>query len=258
MSNGELFKMDSSTTRLLAIRALNAIGKPFGIDPVPRSFPTKEGSTPHRAAVFDRIYRANFWGSSESRSGVGSEARLAGGYRQRLHACLVDLGARRLFDAPCGDLNWIAPLARDPAIDYLGADISAALLADVQAAYPDVHLQQRDICEDPFPDADVWHCRDCLFHLPFADIRRALANFARSSIPYCLLTTHRARIHRNLDVAVGGFRYLDLQREPISLPRADRYLKDFRLGLDFPRYVGLWSRETIAECVAQWGRGKPS
>ena len=239
--------------RLLAIRIANALGKPFGITPYPRAFPNPStAGLDDRGQVFDRIYATNFWASSESRSGLGSEGHFTAGYRRRLGECLSDLGVRGLFDAPCGDLNWIAPLARDPAIDYLGGDISPTLIADLTERYPDIKVRTFDICADLFPAADVWHCRDCLFHLPFADIRRALERFAGSSIPYALLTTHKARVGRNLDVSAGGFRHLDLERPPISLPPAERYLRDFRPGLDFPRYVGLWRRETIVDALLQW------
>lgn len=239
--------------RLLAIRIANALGKPFGIDPFPRSFPNSITTTlGDRGAVFDRIYRSNFWGSAESRSGLGSEGNYTRGYRARLTDCLEDLHARKIFDAPCGDLNWVAPLARDPRIDYFGGDISRTLVDDLKRRWPDLALRQFDICTDSFPEADVWHCRDCLFHLPFADIRAALANFAASTVPFALITTHRALIHRNLDVSAGGFRYLDLERAPVSLPPADRYLKDYRLGRDFPRYVGLWRREVIAQALECW------
>jgi len=245
--------LEPSGVRLLAIRLANGIGKSFGINPFPRAFANSATAEPgdHRM-VFDRIYTTNFWASAESRSGLGSEQAFAARYRERLRRCLADLGARRLFDAPCGDLNWMAPLATDPTFDYLGGDISGALIADLKRLWPDVTVRQFDICATPFPRADVWHCRDCLFHLPFAAIQEALENFARSAIPYALLTTHRALVHRNLDVPAGGFRYLDLERAPFSLPVAERYLKDYRFGRDFPRFVGLWRRETIAAHIKQW------
>lgn len=232
---------------MLAIRLANALGKPFGINPFPRAFPNdRTADLKERSEVFERIYATNFWASDESRSGVGSESDFTHAYRDRLRQCLADLGTQRLFDAPCGDLNWVADVARDPALDYLGGDISGTLVADLKQRYPDITVRTFDICVDEFPQADVWHCRDCLFHLPFADVRRAFENFAASTIPYALLTTHRARVHRNLDVEAGGFRYLDLERAPIMLPPAERYLRDYRSGLDFPRYVGLWRREAIA------------
>lgn len=237
---------------LLAKRIVNRLGRPFGINPFPRAFPNPTtAQITVRAEVFDSIYRSNFWASGESRSGVGSEVDFSMAYLVRLRALIEKRGLKRLFDAPCGDLNWSIGLARDPEVDYSGGDISARLIADLREQYRDLELGVFDICSDPFPEADVWHCRDCLFHLPFADIRRAFENFTRSTIPYALLTTHRARwLHRNLDVSLGGFRFLDLERPPIGLARAEEYLPDYRKGSDFPRFVGLWSRAAIAKAHA--------
>lgn len=228
---------------LIAIRAANAVGKPFGFNPVPRAFPN---ATAHgdRRSSFDAIYQANGWKSAESRSGPGSEVRRTQNYVNELRDCLDRLEVDTVFDAPCGDLNWI--LAVMEGRHYIGGDISPTLIKDIRRAHPELDLRAFDICTDAFPAADVWHCRDCLFHLPFADIKLALENFLRSGIPYALLTTHRSRaFHRNLDVPVGGWRYLDLEMQPISLPKPLAYLRDYRMGWDFPRYVGLWSRELI-------------
>ena len=244
---------DPKGLSLMAIRLFNALGKPFGINPFPRSFGNDlTVETESRAEAFDAIYQHNFWSSSESRSGVGSEVGFARDYRQRLETCLVQMNFRTIFDAPCGDLNWIIDLARDRRFTYTGGDISETLIDSLQTRFPDLELFQFDICSDPFPQADVWHCRDCLFHLPFEAIRKAFENFASSSISYALLTTHSARLHRNLDAPLGGFRYLDLERAPFCLPRARSYLKDYRFGRDFPRFVGLWSREDIARAVESW------
>ena len=242
---------NAASPAMLAKRVVNRVGRPFGINPFPRAFPNPTtAQIDERAEVFDSIYRSNFWGSGESRSGVGSEVDFSLAYLPRLRGLIEQRGLKRLFDAPCGDLNWSIGLTRDPGVNYTGGDISASLIADLRKQHPNVELQVFDICNDPFPDADVWHCRDCLFHLPFADIRRAFQNFASSSIPYALLTTHRARwLHRNLDVSLGGFRFLDLERRPIGLPQAEEYLLDYRKGSDFPRYVGLWSRAAIADAI---------
>lgn len=248
---------DATGPVMLAKRIVNRLGRPFGINPFPRAFPNPTtAQIIDRADVFDSIYRTNFWGSGESRSGLGSEVDFSNAYLARLRALIEQRGLRRLFDAPCGDLNWSIGLVRDPGIAYAGGDISASLIADLRQQHPEVDLTVFDICTDPFPNADVWHCRDCLFHLPFADIRRALQNFVQSTIPYALLTTHRARwLHRNLDVSLGGFRFLDLERSPISLAEAEEYLPDYRKGSEFPRYVGLWSRAAIAEAIETSNRG---
>lgn len=245
---------DPTGLTLLAIRGVNLLGKPFGVNAFPRAFSNAAATDSHeRSGAFDNIYVRQGWNSQESRSGVGSEITRAVGYRSRLEHCLVELGIKTIFDAPCGDLNWIDTLAKDHRWTYLGGDISTALVSDLRSRYPALDIRVYDICTDAFPQADLWHCRDCLFHLPLHDIRAALDRFVDSMIPYALLTTHKARLmHRNLDVPIGGFRYIDLERPPISLPRPMQYLKDYRRGLDFPRYVGLWRREQIVHALTGW------
>ena len=239
---------------MLAKRVANKLGRPFGKNPYPRAFanPLASGKA-SGGEVFDRVYLENYWGSAQSRSGVGSETTFTENYRKHLQALLVSREYHRLFDAPCGDLNWMRHLIADTGIAYAGGDISALVVEEVRRQYPQIDVRVFDITSDAFPDADVWHCRDCLFHLPFAAIRAALENFVRSQIPFALLTTHKSWLmHRNLDVPMGGFRFLDLQLAPMSLPPALAYLPDYRWGRDFPRYVGLWSREQIAAALADW------
>ncbi len=240
--------------KMLAKRAFNKIGRPFGINPFPRAFPNALLSDAVDASeIFDHVYRENYWGSAKSRSGVGSETTFTESYRKHLQALLVSRECHRLFDAPSGDLNWMSRLIADTGIDYAGGDISALVVDEVRRQYPQIDVRVFDITSDAFPDADVWHCRDCLFHLPFSAIRAAMENFVRSEIPFALLTTHKSWLmHSNLDVPMGGFRFLDLQQAPFSLPRALAYLPDYRWGRDFPRYVGLWSREQIAAALADW------
>lgn len=239
---------------LLLKRVLNKLGRQYGINPFPRAFDNPLAADgADRSSVFEQIYRRNFWGSDQSRSGLGSEQEFTRQYRIELTALLRERNVRTIFDAPCGDLNWMDDLLRELPLAYSGGDISQSVVDDVLKKFPGRDVRRFDICQDTFPQADVWHCRDCLFHLPFADIRRAFENFLHSSIPHVLFTTHRARLlHRNLDVSIGGFRFLDLERAPFHLPPAMRYLSDYRKGVEFPRFVGLWPRQAIAESLAQW------
>lgn len=115
-----------------------------------------------------------------------------------------------MFDAPCGDLNWMPGVLAEVPLDYVGADISDAALDLARQRRPDLEYRLFDMCVDPFPEADVWQCRDTMFHLSFSDIWATLENAARADIRYALLTTHRARVLRNLDINTGGWRYLDL------------------------------------------------
>lgn len=238
---------------LIVRRIANRVGRPFGINPFPRAFHyTLDGE--NRAAEFDTIYTQNSWGSAESRSGVGSEMEATARYRSGLAALLHERKIGSMFDAPCGDLRWMPSLLADVPIRYTGGDISAAVVAEVAKRHPDISVRQFDITRDAFPEAEVWHCRDCLFHLPFNDIRAALVNFANSNIPYALLTTHQARLmHTNLDLPGVGFRFLDLTRAPISLPKPLAQVADFKAGVEFPRYVGLWSRGMLRDALVRNG-----
>ena len=168
---------------LLGRRIANRIGLPFGLNPFPRAFPNPLAELPgHASEVFDEVYRHNYWGSEQSRSGVGSEIAFTARYRTGLEDVINSWGFSRIFDAPCGDLNWITPLASNGGIDYVGGDISALVIEDARSRHPTLDLRVFDITKDPFPEADFWHCRDCLFHLPFESIRQALANFSASTI----------------------------------------------------------------------------
>lgn len=239
---------------MLAKRVLNRLGRPFGVNPFPRAFPNPiEKHAGSAAEVFNQVSRVNFWGSDESRSGLGSELAFTQAYRAGLARCLTDHGIGSIFDAPCGDLNWMSVFLSENSVTYAGGDISTEVIAHASAAHPDHDLRVFDIIADPFPKVDLWHCRDCLFHLPFEAIRKALANFAGSGIKHTLITSHRARLlHRNLDVGFGGFRFLDLEREPFFLPAPLARIPDYRRGHDFPRYVCLWSRDQITGAVERW------
>lgn len=233
--------------RSLPQRLVNRLVHRFGIKPFPIAF---ENSLPEagsgREHIFDAIYAKNYWDSPESGSGGGSELAATALYRDQLVDLIEQLSIRSMFDAPCGDLNWMVEVLARIEIEYIGGDIADAALASARARLPKSRIDHFDICADPYPEADLWHCRDTFFHLSFADIRRALDQAERSDIRFVALTTHRARMLRNLDIATGGFRLLDLERPPFNFPPAMRYLKDHASG-EFPRFVGVWSMDSLRE-----------
>jgi hypothetical protein len=126
-------------TPLLLKRIVNRLSHPLGINPFPRSFENPIAETAASASlIFEAIYEENYWASDESRSGVGSESTFASAYRQRLAHLLKQKRIRSIFDAPCGDLNWIAPLINQRSIHYLGGDISPSVVQAAQTAHPTI------------------------------------------------------------------------------------------------------------------------
>ncbi|MCZ6717316.1 MAG: class I SAM-dependent methyltransferase, partial [Gammaproteobacteria bacterium] len=111
-------------------------------------------------------------------------------------------------------------MPRDRDTQYIGVDIVAPLIAASQEKFGNentrfVHL---DIISQKLPDADLWLCRDCLFHLSYDDIFSVIGNFLNSDIRYLLTSTH-PECDRNIDIPTGHFRLLNMELPPFSFCR---------------------------------------
>ena len=207
-----------------------------------------------RGSAFEQIYEENRWLSCKSRSGRGSTLDYTRPLRKALAKYLKTLNVKVFLDAPCGDFNWMQHVELPEEILYIGGDIVGRLIEDLQQAYgnPTRSFRRLDIVEGPLPKADLWLCRDVLFHLPNQEVITVLDNFANSEIPFLLTTTYSFP-KRNEDVRPGGFRFVNLQLPPFLLPRPLSRISDF-MAPEPPRYLGLWSREQV-----RWAlRGKHS
>jgi SAM-dependent methyltransferase len=166
---------------------------------------------------FQRIHDRNLWGAAESSSGLGSELDATAVLRGELPRLLARLGVTSLLDAPCGDAGWIN--AANLGVRYVGVDIVPALIERLQAraavgeSTGDYHLA--DITRDPLPRCDAILCRDCLVHLSFANIERAVGNFRRSGATWLIATTFPGW-QANLDCEDGDWRALNFERAPFS------------------------------------------
>lgn len=214
-----------------------------------------------RKGIFTLIYRRRIWSECDtpgsSISGYGSSIDYTVALREQLAQLLRDLRVKTLFDAPCGDFNWMRLVDQPAGMSYVGADIVDDLVAANTARYSDSHrrFMAFDIITDTFPSADLWLCRDCLFHLSYSDIYRALSGFVRSGIPYVLTTTYintRALVATtfvNRDIVTGDWRLIDLCSEPFGLPaQAEREILDF-VPPELPKKLCLWTRAQVAACL---------
>lgn len=181
----------------------------------------KFGRYDHRS-VFAHIFHDRYWGDYESVSGLGSRMSQTEMIRAQLPLIIEKYAVRTLFDAPCGDLNWMKAILAATDIDYIGGDIVSEVvdLARRNSPNPAYRFSVFDIAEDPFPAADLWLCRDVLFHLSYATIAKALDNFCKSDIPLMLVTTHTDDTVKNRNIVTGDFRYINLLKPPFSWPES--------------------------------------
>lgn len=244
----------------LIVKLLDQIGKPFGINfesflfkfKHDEYFKDKDLINANIKNKFDEIYNSNYWSSEESVSGNGSELSYANNYIDNLADFLKKNEVKSIFDAPCGDFNWVQKVLEQRDIKYTGGDIVEKLIKKNQELYPNFYFCVFDITKDEFPNCDIWHCRDCLFHLSYNDIHKALNNFLSSNIELALITTHRSLALKNRDIDTGYFRYTDFEKPPFNFPKPNTYLKDFSYGRNFPRYVGCWDRSQIKTALEEW------
>lgn len=182
------------------------------------------GSMGHRRA-FSYIFRERYWGDRESVSGPGSSHAQTENIRRELPGLVKRFSVQTFFDAPCGDLHWMRDVLPDLGCRYIGGDIVPEVVEMARRNCPvaDADFLVFDLLHDRFPEADLWLCRDVLFHLSFANIRQVAANAARAAVPLVLVTSHQGDHVRNRPIATGDFRHLNLFRPPFRL-RDDQVL----------------------------------
>lgn len=212
-------------------------------------------------ARFTSIFRQNYWGNRESVSGDGSTLANTANLRRELPRLFSGYGIKSVFDAPCGDFNWMRLVVAETRIEYMGGDLVEPLIRDNIARYGSetIGFRHFDIASQVFPKADIWICRDCLFHLSNEDIFRALRRFSQSAIPYILTTTHRPGSGgiKNEDITTGGFRRIDLFAPPFNLPADtlcridDSASPQAPESPQTPKDMCLWSREQVSAALAE-------
>jgi hypothetical protein len=166
---------------------------------------------------FRRIHDTNLWGAPASASGLGSEMEATAVLRAELPRLFRKLSIVSLLDAPCGDAGWIN--RANPGVRFVGVDIVAALIEGLRARAAageisgEYHLA--DITRDLLPRCDAILCRDCLVHLSFANIERAVANFKASGAVWLIATTF-SEWQTNGDCEDGDWRALNFERAPFD------------------------------------------
>lgn len=201
--------------------------------------------------IFTEIFKTKQWGKNEeSVSGAGSSLDYTADLRTDLIKLFNELKIEKIFDAPCGDFNWMKEVVNLSLVKYCGGDIVKDLINNNKTTYKNVEFINFDITTDNFPDADLWLCRDCFIHLSYQDILSSLKKFKDSNIKYILTTTHvNDGQFENKNIDTGGFRYIDLFSFPFNFTQDTSIrIKDWKPPYK-PAELVLFTKDQIINCL---------
>jgi hypothetical protein len=203
---------------------------------------------------FNIIYEKNFWKSSESASGEGSELAYTIPLRNWLISKVPKLNIDTFVDAPCGDFNWMKKVVSEIDVNYIGIDIVESIIKKNKEMYKKekVNFFVANICKDVLPKCDILMVRDCLFHLSYKDINDFLKNIYNLDYKYLLTTSHIVKKDfKNSDILTGQFRPINLFLAPFNFDRnkiADR-VNDFPVGHKLPREMVLINKINVPKSI---------
>jgi hypothetical protein len=207
-----------------------------------------------KESVFTSIWRNNYWGNAESLSGPGSTLIQTEELRKKIPIMCREYEIKSVFDAPCGDLNWMRSLLGNAEFKYIGGDIVKGIIEknNVNFQKDNINFIQCDITVDPFPEADLWLCRAVLYHLSNSDILLSLERFLESNVKYILtsncITNNE---HINKDIVTGDYRALNLMLAPFNFPTEVLWELDDFVYPHPPIKICLWSRDQIADAMSE-------
>lgn len=198
----------------------------------------------HHQMTFGEIYRNNHWKNTESVSGPGSTAAFGQGLVSAIDRIIIEYKIKKVIDLPCGDFTWIRDLNFDQ-IHYTGADIVASLIESnhLKYAQENIQFEHLDLITNAIPKNDLLICRDCLPHLSFSHIFKAIENIKNSGCTY-LLTTQYADFTRNFDIVTGDWRPVNLCRKPFDFPEPVVWVEE-----DYPLE---YKRQNRGKKLALW------
>ena len=167
------------------------------------------------------IYKNNYWDNSETVSGPGSTLKTTHNLRKELKKVIKNYNIKSIFDAPCGDCNWIEKIIKNSRIKYIGADIVNDIIIKNKKKFNDnkIAFKKMDITKEKIPKTDLFICRDFLFHLSYEDIFIFLKNLKKSNSKYLLISSHykNEKIENiNKDIHSGDFRKIDIFQPPFN------------------------------------------
>jgi len=169
--------------------------------------------------IFDKIFYENKWGDSDSRSGSGSNLQQTLVLRETLPQFFFKHKIKSVLDIPCGDFHWMKEIKdklHEVLDQYIGSDIVNDIIASNNAKYGDSKFTFKvlDLTTSELPKVDLILSRDCLVHLSYNNIYKALSSIKNSGAAYLLTTSFLDDKRINNNAPTGGWRPLNFQKFP--------------------------------------------
>jgi len=196
--------------------------------------------------AFTKIYDEENWKSKDGEGGLdgqGSRLDYTKKFREELPKFLSKWKIKSILDASCGEFIWMRHVDLK-GIKYIGGDIVREKIDVLKEDFPDKEWHHLDIITDPLPKADLWFCRDTLFHFPEKYVRLALENFLASDIKYILTSTHPEQPRTKDLLNFGAFSVINLQDEVFDFPDPLDSMLDSPRGA-LHRKMFLYKREDM-------------
>lgn len=188
--------------------------------------------------IFADIYRNNYWGGLESRSGTGSDMGQTDVIRRELPLLLKRRNIWSILDIPCGDFNWMQHVDLS-MVRYIGADIVPDIIKDNKRKFPTKDFRVLDITKDKLPEVDAIFCRDLLGHFSNENVERALEVVRASGAKY-LIATSFPFVSKMMDIEDGKWRPINLEHYDMApVEYIDEELFDNR-GINVGKFMGVF------------------
>ena len=164
-------------------------------------------------SVFEKIYDKNKW---QFGSGEGSLEKYTRKYRFFLENFLAAYKIKSVLDFGCGDWQFSKYIDWN-GIQYHGVDIVESVIIHHQREYQTDSIRFSLIGEDYEPEAaDLFIIKDVFQHWSNEKILNFLPQLKKCK--YALITNcGDLPQFQNKDIKDGGFRTLDLSKEPFGL-----------------------------------------
>lgn len=197
--------------------------------------------------IFENIFKNNLWRGRTSFSGRGADPDQTENIRKEIPILLKEMKIKSILDIPCGDFNWMKEIDLD-GIKYIGADIVEDIVKNNNKyKTKGKTFKVLDITQDKLPKVDLIIVRDCLVHMSYPDIAKAIKQIKASKSKYLLTTTFPGRMENN-DIATGRWFPINLEIDPFSFPQPIKVVNEGctqSKGKYSDKSLGLWKISKI-------------